>query len=316
MVPFLTPLALAAADPQRPTEEITVWADRFARWQRRWYVETEISFVHTPVLYETVNHEMRVSRALFRVVLDCEVDFVLGVHSREVSCRIEDLSAQLAPVVPTEFNERIVAELDRSLTGATVQLQVRDSGKVPNIDLEGIGAKNRRERARVEQLRQMMSRVILPFHLEMEEAFRDGASWYEYNSLLFQLPTGAYRSGTATAGASTIAHFANKLGPERFVVQSIGEALVYNPSNRATLALDMHGVALVDADTGILSERVWVVSGEHTASSPFTISSRRWYHAGRLRMLDQDEQVSVGPTVVASSGKRDDPAPAWVRLEP
>lgn len=315
--------AILSAFAAEPSDEIIVWGDRFARWERRWYVETEVNFLEPQVEYARVVHEMRVKTLQVRAVLDCGIDFVLGPGSREVSCTVEDIALVAAPVLPAPSDPALLDEIDADLTGAVVQLQVRESGKVPNVDLEGIATGNPREVARREHLRQIMSRVILPFHLQMEEVVRDGMQWYEYNSLLFQLPTQQWSrgtrlwvGGTATHGGSTMAHFLNGIDPEHFVIQSIGEATVVNPHSGNMVALEMHGVSLVQRDTGILSERVWVVRGGQTASSLRNLSGRGWYHAGALRMLGQTEQVDVGGTWVASSGKRKDDRPPWVPLAP
>jgi hypothetical protein len=327
---------LAAAGAVEPSEEVFVWGNPFARWQRRWFVEAEVQYLEPQVVFGTVNHELSLASVQIRAVLDCEIDFVLGPEAREVSCTIEDFGLVARPRYNLATNDAVLAEIDDTLTGKVVQLQVKADGQVPNLDLEGIPTRNSRDRKRVEQLRVLMSRVVLPFHIEVTETPRDGAQWHEYNSALFLLPTattpagvlspssvktGAFTGGctTGSVGASTIAHYLNLLGKDQMVLQSIGEATLTCPgrsgvlswnadqvasessAQRDLLAMDLHGVAIIDPDTGILTERVWAVTGELTASSPNAVYDLRYHHTGRFRMLGQDEQVHIGPSWVARS---------------
>lgn len=329
MLGWIASVAAAA----EPTEEVVVWGDRFARWQRRWSVQTEVRYLEPQTLFASRNNELSYVAVQIRAVLDCKVDFVLGPGSREVTCAIEDVGLVALPRMQVPTNARVLEEADASLTGATVQLQVREAGQVTDVDLEGIAWTNDRERQRVEQLRALMSRAVLPFHLEMNDAVRTGDRWYEYDSQLFRMP-----AATASVGGSTMAHYLNRLDDRHFIIQSIGAATMTSPPRdgvlqvsfeassdavprewtppRDVVAVDMHGVAILDRDTGILSERVWVVSGQVTAASPNAIRLVGWYHGGRLRMLGQQERVDVGSTWVARSLARDDPAPEWVSLDP
>lgn len=325
-------------------EEILVWADRFARWKHRWYVETEV-ILPTPFAVSAIaNGEIRVSGFQIRAVLDCDVDFVLGPNAREVTCALEDVGLVLRPIVYSASDDQIVAELDATLTRAAVQLQVREDGSVPNVDLEGVSGASQRESVRREQLRQMISRAVLPFHLKLEDTVRLGSSWYDYESPLFWMVTqsqavdyrgtrGGRAAGTASLGASTVASFLDVLDEKHLVIQSVGKAtMVGNPPVVGQLSQDLEGkwtesmpptdqfaleltsVGIVDRDSGILTERVWVVKGGMTASSPNTLSGGTWFYAGRLRMLAQDEHPNVGESWVARSGSRDDPRPEWVDL--
>jgi hypothetical protein len=103
----------------------------------------------------------------------------------------------------------------------------------------------------------------------------------------------------ASLGSSQIVHQVN---PYRghLVVQSVGKALVADggpesaTDNLFTAAYD--GVAIYDPATGVMTERVFAVRGEITANSPAaTVTSDvRYYHSGRIRMLQPTEQVDVG----------------------
>ncbi|MEZ4240950.1 MAG: hypothetical protein R3F59_33290 [Myxococcota bacterium] len=314
--------AAALAAPAEPVEDIVVWGDRFQRWERRWLVQTEVVLPEPLVLLAERNREVALQAVQVRAVFDCDKDFPQGRRSWEVHCTIEDIGLiGLAPA-PGRGAAQVLAETDAALSGARVQLQVTEDGGVPDVDLEGLTAADDRGRRRVEAMRQLMSRVVLPFQLRLPDTIRDGAAWYEPAPRLMSMP-----SGTGSGGSSTVAHRMDLVG-DKFVVQSIGEGTVKatvgvealaplaNSDNgngplidvidlaTPTWALRLDGVAVVDRDTGIMSERVWAVRGEPTA----TVASRGPYaHTGRLELLGEHDAPDVGPTKLAALGE-------WVPL--
>ncbi|MEQ1507777.1 MAG: hypothetical protein ABMB14_36450 [Myxococcota bacterium] len=328
---MLWPLALvsgfAADDPpsraDEPAEEIVVWGDRFQRWERRWYVETEVRFPEPSKQYAWVNQEIELLAVQIRAVLSCDKDFPQGPNQWEVHCDVEDIGLVAMPRLASDGDDALLAELDATLTESAIQLQVSEAGGVPNVDLEQIDVHDDRTRLRAEQLRQLMSRVILPFHLAIPDPVHSGKQWYENQSRLLSMP-----SSLGSGGGITLAHYLNALGPDWFVVQSIGRAtiapvvgaevwtgtdVIAQPVDQ--YALDLHGVALVEQRSGIMTERVWVVSGELTPSSPHALSGGAYYHAGRLQMLGETDHPDVGATwVAARPNGRDPERRAWVPL--
>lgn len=319
--------AIAALAGDDVAEEVIVWGDRFLRWERRWYVQTEVRPPKRQVLYGADNDELALAAYQVRAVLACDKDWPLGEQRWEVGCDVEDVSIVGMPITTGPHDDRVLAAADATLTGARLQLQVTAEGGVPDVDLEGLDERNDRARARAEQLRQILSRAILPFHLAIPLPVHDDMRWYENDSRLMSMP-----SGLGSGGGITLAHFLNELDPTWLVVQSIGEATIapvvgveaMGPGEWDTIdvinlpvdhyALEMHGVALVERSTGIVAERVWTVSGGLTASSPGAISGTPYFHAGRLRMLGQRERPVVGATYVAARTGSDDGRPAWAPL--
>ncbi len=326
--------ALAQPEPEpaptaepAPSEDIIVWGDRFARWERRWLVQTEVGFAPQHVLYGVTNLETRLNRLQMRVVLDCDKDIKLLGANWEVNCTIEDIG--LVGIVQRRGrdDDAVLQQTDAALTGARLQLQVTAEGGVANVDVEGMVPRNERDRMRIEAYRQILARVILPFHLGLPPVIHDGAKWYEYNSQLLTMP-----ASESSGGSTTIAHYLDEHAGY-LMVQSIGEGtmrpvvgidcLGVDSDGMVSICdqpvdsyrIDMHGVAIFERDTGIMAERVWAFEGGLTAGSPNVLRGFRYSHQGHLRMLGQKEGPHVGTTYVARV-KEDDPgdAPLYVPL--
>lgn len=316
--------ALAGPDA---TEEVVVWGDRLLRWERRWYVQTEIEYPQGFALFADKNREASLHAIQIRAVLACNRDFPMGPLLEEVSCEVEDVGLIGLARAATADGDGVLAELDATLTGAKVQVQVTPAGAVPYVDLEGVSAHDKRSRDRAEQLRQLMSRVILPFHLKLPDVVRNGAEWQETASRLMSMP-----SESGSGGGSLVSHRMDLVG-DRFIVQSIGEGTIAPTVGREALVesgitgmpdvrglpvdvyeLHLTGVAVIDKPTGIMSERVWAVYGGLTPSSPHAPGDNPYHHVGRFRMLDDVERPAVGATYLASlDGKG---LPKWVPIAP
>jgi len=311
-----------------PTDEIIVWGDRFLRWERRWLVETEVHFAGPFELLAERNHQARVKSLQIRAVLDCDKDVKLLGANWEVNCTLEDLGLVGLVFRPGFHDQDVIEEVDAALTGARLQLQVSPEGGVVDVDVEGLVPRNQRDRDRIELYRQVLSRVILPFHMGLPKVIRDGAKWYEYNSRLMTMPS-AYGSG----GSTRIAHFMNAYDGH-LLVQSTGEGIMrpvvgvdgHEEAEDGTVSIrdppvdsyeaTMSGVAIFDPDTGIMSERVWTMDAGLTASSPNLLRGFRYHHRGHIRLLGQQDTPDVGKTYFA---RQDEEAPGqariWVPLE-
>ena len=299
------------------SEQIYVFGDRFARWERRWWIETEVFFLKPLTLLAERNHEVAVQGVQIRAVYDCSKDWKIAGDNWEVSCKIEDIGLKVAPRIKTKHADAVLAEIDEKLTGATLQLQVGASGQVANVDLEGIEHRNERTRQALENMRQLMGRAILPFHLKQPKVLQEGMRWEEYNSHLFALP-----SVTASTGSSVIAHYLNSFSG-MLLVQSIGKGTIgsdvgadrtYVDGDGGTriesmptdmIEMKMDGVAVYDPKDGVLTERVWSISGGYSASSPSALNNATYWNAGSLKMLAPGQRPDVGTTELVTFGNHD-----------
>jgi hypothetical protein len=241
-----------------PLEEITVYGDRYARWDdTRWLVRSEGVFPGGGLPVETWQLELE---------LHCQKGEAQLWDGLEVLCAVERVALQ-PPL------EEVQALLEQS----SVQLQVSPEGTVPNLDLEGVTAHNLPQRQIQEQLRQLLSLAMAGFSLRLPDPLR--GSWLEYHSALMDLP-----SPTASRGSSRFAHQ---------ITESSGDYLVTS-EGRGTTALSMtgtlggeqlwsmkaHSQAVIRSADGVMSTREWSLQGTSRGSEPCRIQ-------GSLRLHEQ-----------------------------
>jgi hypothetical protein len=317
-------VALAGAPEGIPVDggEVLVYGDRFARWDHtRWYAETQIGFYKPFTLYAREDFEVRYSALQLRTTLACEKTWRRGPSGFQVECTIEAISARGLTCFDHEPRaDLVLTELDDLLTGARLRFEVRDDGRLSEVGILGLSRRDPRDGAIHENARQLLKLTLSDFYMRLpRDAARAGDTWVEYDSPVFMLPSHAKidvgpLDPRASLGSSQIVHQVN---PYRghLVVQSVGKALVADGSpepatdNLFTAAYD--GVAIYDPATGVMTERVFAVRGEITAGSPAAAvtSDIRYYHSGRIRMLQPAEQVDVGFSgrVVTASDAADHP---------
>lgn len=303
-------------------EEVVVWGDLFARWDdTRWIITNEILAPFPFVLRRDENSEFFSQQMVVRTVVGCNKDWKLGGHRYEVSCEIEDFGIQAAIAEDRVSDEDIARaqsvldEIDAKLSGAKIQLQVADDGRVLNLSLEGVEGDNSRERAIEETLRQILSRLVVGFNLKLRKFNQlNEGKWHEYNSTLMSLPRPP-EIGGGQAGSSLVVHYLNKY-QGHLVVQSIGKGLdqvtVANVTRNYTL--DLIGVSIFDPNEGYMLERVWSLKGAETASSFF--NSGGYANNGRIAVLGTQDKPDCGATrVVNGTNQTFENLPKWQPME-
>lgn len=188
-------------------EEVVVYEDAFARWNdTRWHVEGEVLMPVPLVLGVDRKHAVRTAGTQVRMVLACNVDHA-GKKRAEVDCAIEDISWKALAVsgAPGPRQQaRIDANLqalDQATSAATLQLQVRSDGRITNVDLEGIEARNSQDRLLQEGIRQVLAQAMGGFHLHLRDPGSLPEVVRERNAKLMQMP-----SPTASRGSSMLTH--------------------------------------------------------------------------------------------------------------
>lgn len=224
-------LGQAFAQDDAFDDEIIVYADSFARWDHtRWLVNSEL-VLPMPLFLGADDNLGFVTYALqTRMVLLCDKEHENSKKKIEVACEIEDIGLlattvrRFAKERDREQVQRVLDQIDAKLTGTKIQLQVDVKGGVNNVDLEGLVATNDRERTNIEELRQLLLRVVAGFHMKLPDHAQRAGKWYEYNSKLMELP-----SITASRGSSTMVHTVSqhRNGEFRYqIVQTLGQGNV------------------------------------------------------------------------------------------
>jgi len=294
--------AAAHADPKPDiSEEVTVYGDLFARWDNtRWKVENELVLPFRLPLNMELNKGFQTYAVQMETVFLCAKSWKLGPKSWEVDCTIEDfairsLVREKKPSQQLIDNSRqVLAEIDERLTGARIQLQVTDDGRVTNFDLEGLSKDNRRLAEIHEVQRQLMRQVLVGFHLKLrKDRMLQEGKWHEYNSELMSIPVPPEL--TASAGSSLLVHHLNHY-QGHVLVQSIGEAglfVDYGGRREVTYSARLDGVAIFDPSEGYMIERVWTLNGSPSASAQF---GQGYWHTGKIAKLEKETVVQLGET--------------------
>lgn len=355
---LLALLGLATAEePEEPidyAEVVLVWPDKFARWRdTRWFVGMELLYPVGLVLSAEEDASFRTIALQTKAVIACDQEHKLGGRRLEVGCTIEDITVQATSVNRfktkrgKEIVQRVLDDIDTSLTGAKVQLQTNERGSIMNIGLDGVSDDNTRERLRAETLRQVLARLFYPFHMKLPKSGVREGQWVEYDSDLMTMP-----SATASRGSSMIVHYMN-FYKGYLLVQDIGagQVQVDRPPQAAwideeidTTAADaassedgdsaafdqilpnnvfdvpigyklhLDGVSIYNVDNGVMEERVWSMTGRPNAQNPGNL--KLWY-SGKIALLGDDDKPDLGKTQqISYPGLQIPGLPAWTSVDP
>lgn len=277
--------------------------------------------------------------------VSCEIEDVGIVVTTQINWRREK---------DRERVQTVLDEFDAKLTGLVVQMQVDENGGITNFDLEGLSVSNQRERVIQESLRQVITRVMSGFHLRIPDHAQRSGQWVEYHSELMDLPSLTASRGSTTmvhqvtpyddlqivqtVGEGTTAVNLPVYSREVFSQSALtdngtvaegesAEAPSLSGDDRASSAgneseielvygMKATGVAIFRKSDGIMSERVWLVSGHPTASSGGGTMTSPFENAGRIMMLGENNKPDVGPSKqVAWPGRAMEGLDPWVSIE-
>lgn len=189
--------ALAASEPvvtasqAQQAVEVIVVEDPFLRWRdTRWRVDTQLQLPYPMPLYAEVNQELWVVAVDLRLVLHCDLEDDRRPRQRDVRCDVEDAAISVAPWMRSpRAADAVLAETDARLQDLAVSLRVGADGTVDNVTLLGEPEQNRRVSILYENLRQLVRRAVIGFHMSSPERVAVGSTWIERASPAFSLPT-------------------------------------------------------------------------------------------------------------------------------
>jgi hypothetical protein len=250
--------------------------------------------------------------------------------------------------------QSVLDEVDAKLTGMKIQMQVTESGGITNFGLEGLSADNEQEREALESLRQVITRMMAGFHLRIPDHAQRTGQWVEYHSELMDMPSLTSSRGSTTMvhqvspyqgmqivqtlGEGSVSTSLPTYAREVFSPSSLGsgsdlgrdEAAEAPTTDAAepggtsgqesevelTYGMNATGVAIFRKADGIMTERVWLVTGRPTASSAGGTVTAPFENAGRILMLGKADKPDVGPSrQVSWPGRAMDGLESWVSLE-
>lgn len=257
---------------------------------RRYLLESQ---VHLPLFMWFVtpfNHQARVTAFDLRMVADCAPGEPLGKRRYEVRCTVEDLALSAAGMAQEQgLLQPILDELDGTLTGSVVQLQVRADGRLSNIDLEEVDRLNRRVGRMNENLRLVVSRAFAGFDLPLPVG--EEKAWPQYDLWLMRAP-----AADGSTGASEVVHGVVRREAGLLWLQSEGRGTIFPGEGENKYDARIAGAAVFDARGGRLVERTWSVAGTPTASSSIALGTEGYPYLqqGRIQLLSEGQTWDVG----------------------
>lgn len=285
---MLTIVAMLSAAQAAPASDAGLAWD----WsvEHRFFLESEVRLPYLMWFAKQFNEQARVSAFRVRVVADC-VPGDPGRRVREVLCDIEDVSLTASGVAQEEgLLQPILEELDERLSGATVQLQVRDDGRLVNIDMEDLDRRNRRVGRMNENLRLVVSRAFAGLDLPLPPN-ADDPQWVQHDAWLMKAP-----AAQGSIGSARIVH--NRGDDDGRLLQIVtgGRAIIVPALTGNQYAARMTSEAWFDRHTGALTDRSWTVIAAPTPSSAIAegTAGYPYLQVGHVVALAPDQSYPVG----------------------
>lgn len=288
-----TPPGAAELASSPPAASALQW-----RWDtpRRLLFEVDVRLPYPMWFAAEHNKEQRAVAYQVRAVLDCSPATAERKRAVQVDCRVEDIGLTAAGMPAKEgLLEPILQEFDQRLSTASLQLQLRRDGRILNVDIEGLERSRRRDGEIHETFRLMLSRAVAGLDLQFDPApVSMGTVWPQYQSWIMGAPT-----DVGTSGSVEMLHRVEEIRPDgRVVLASAAEGLVVPGGGVDKYSVRFSSVSVFDTSSGFLTERVWSAQGRPTASSAAAegLAGHPYDQIGRLRLLEDGEQVDVGET--------------------
>ena len=285
---MLVSLGSPALAAELPSEEV--------RWDwsepQRYYLETEVRLPYLMWLAKRFNEQARVNAFQLRLVAHCEPSAELK-RRQEVLCTIDDIGIKASGVRQEQgLLQPILEELDERLTGAVVQLELRDDGRLSNIDLEELDRRNRRVGRINENLRLILTRAFAGLDLPMPRNPED-PQWVQHDSWLLKAP--------AAQGSVGSAQLVHQWGDEQAGLHRIvtgGRAIIVPALSGNQYDARMTSEAWFDTADGRLTDRTWTMVATPTPSSALTegLAGYPYLQVGRVMALPEGQDHPVGTT--------------------
>lgn len=304
-------IASSSAAQQGPSDAVRWDFDQ----RHRYAVEANMRLPEMIWLGTRFNTQARFDAMHVRMVLQCEPGVKETRRSWTLQCELENVGFS-AEALPQEVGlvQEIVTELDERLTGAVVRLQMRNDGRLTNINLRNLRRRNQRFAFINENLRLVLSRALAGFDLPLPRNTEDNA-WVQHSSWMMLAPT---RYGSASS--SEIVHKVTDVQPTSLTITSAGRGLVVPDDGWNKYAARVEGQTVFDTVNGRILDRTWTLVGGPTASSVIAQGTEGYPYIvhGRVVALSEGQAWDVGeseelprsrPSLTAIQQGRVDPMP-------
>jgi len=200
-----------------------------------------------------------------------------------VSCSLDSIMFHgLAYKGDEEQLERILAEYKELMTGAKLEIDVAEDGRIRALDLEGVSKDSLRESLIQEYLRQLMRKLVAPLDVATpKDGVDPGAPWkYKGYPIGYELLS---RTGTAGKVALKYRTDEGRNGHAMLVAEGGGNVATNADADQGAQAgVNMVGVGqyLIDTSAEQVAYAEFTVSGELSARAAGALSNPAFYGLG------------------------------------
>ena len=260
-------------------------------YPHRYALETEVRLPELIWLGSRFNEQARIDVFDLRLLVQCAPGLRESRRVWEVLCVLEEVGFR-AEAYPSERGlvQQIVQDIDTRLTGAQVQLQVRNDGRLIDVDLEAVNRRNRRFAWINENVRLLLSRAFAGLDLPLPRRNME-RGWVQHSSWIMRAPAMQGSSGT-----SDIGHQVTEVSSTAITIQSAGRGLIVPGEGANKFYSRVVSETTFDHVHGRMLDRTWTLVGGPTASSLIAqgLEGYPYIVNGRLIALSEGQTWDVG----------------------
>jgi len=303
----MLPLLIAAA--------LTAQAENIAvTWDAepvRYHAESMVSTPRGQLWIGKANVEARAYRVDTVADLTCA-----GAPIRKltrVTCTLDTIMFHGLPYKGDEEKlERIMAEYKEMMTGAQLEIDIAEDGRIRALDLEGVSKDSLRESLIQEYLRQLMRKLVAPLDvITPKDGVDPGAAWkYKGYPIGYELLS---RTGTAGKVALEFRTDEGRNGHAMLVAEGGGNVATNADADQGAQAgVNMVGGGqyLIDAASSEVAYGEFTVSGELSARASGALTNPAFYGLGGwVGRINADGTIETfdGPVTAADAAPTERP---------
>lgn len=264
-----TLLALAPVAPAHASEGL-IW-----KWEpgvtRRYMLRAEVKSPYVFDFNAERNLDGKISSFTLAMLVDCTLNEPVGRNASEVRCAVDQTTLAVAPVRTSAGTlSPVIDEWVKKFDDSWIDMTLGASGRIRNIDLEGIEKNNERTQQIWMLMREMVLRTFAPFDfvLPKDGVIAQAGQWVQPGARAFELPG----TGQGTLGGTSVTHtwLADQGGLVTWGIAGAGTVApptAANGSLRDTFKIELNGSAVFDTKQGAVVQAMYEAIGTPTASS-------------------------------------------------
>ncbi len=259
---------------------------------RRYQLVTRLSIPQSVELMAEKNLSTIVTELQVDLVTTCTPVAPLGKKGWELKCDIDEIALQSNVVSGTDENAlEVLAEVDKTLTDAWVELDFTKDGRVKSFDLEGVAKTDRRSGYRAEVLRLILQKTFSLLDFKLPKDGADAGTPWKTADMMANTLFSTSGSGGTVDGAS---HVVETVGTV-VTIGTSGEGHVNSVATDSDIlwAFTYNGQSKFDTALGTMVDHQHLVEAVRTAT---TGGGAPYLMVGRLLFRKADERIAMPVT--------------------